>query len=53
MSLTQRIPELEGSPEPREDPMTDSEEAAKDTASPEQQEPLQRRSWLHRFFFEP
>src|ERR671910_372856 len=53
MSLTQRIPELEASPEPREGHGTDTEEASKDTASPEQQEPSQRRSWLHRFFFGP
>jgi excisionase family DNA binding protein len=50
MSLSQRIPELEGPPEPREDHMTDSEEVAKDTASPEQQEPSQRRSWWRAFF---
>src|ERR671910_3018799 len=53
MSLTQLIPELEASPEPREGHVTDTEEASKDTASPEQQEPSQRRSWLHRFFFGP
>ena len=53
MSLTQRIPELEASPQPREGHVTDTEEASKDTASPEQQEPSQRRSWLHRFFFGP
>src|SRR5918995_6598390 len=51
MSLSQRIPELEGSPEPREDHMTDSEETAEGTtAPPEQQEPSQRRSWWRAFF---
>src|SRR5918994_5546124 len=45
MSLSQRIPELEVSPEPREDHMTDSKETAKDKVPPEQQqEPSQRRS---------
>src|ERR671917_2970046 len=50
MALSQRIPELEGSPEPREDHMTDSEETAKDKVSPEQQESSQRRSWWRAFF---
>jgi excisionase family DNA binding protein len=50
MSLTQRIPELEASPEPREAHVTDSEEAAKDTAPPEQQEPVERPSWWRKFF---
>jgi hypothetical protein len=51
MALSQRIPELEGSPEPREDHMTDSEETAKDNkVPPEQQEPSQRRSWWRAFF---
>src|SRR5215212_7991978 len=40
-------------PEPQESPVSDSEEAGKDTASSEQQEPSQSRSWLHRFFFGP
>src|SRR5918995_5476225 len=53
MSLTQRIPELEASPEPREDHMTDSKETAKDKVPPEQQEPSQRRSWWRAFFFGP
>ena len=48
-ALTERIPELEASPEPREAHVTDSEEAARDTASPEQQEPAQRRSWWRTF----
>jgi excisionase family DNA binding protein len=53
MSLTQRIPELEASPEPREGHVTASEAADKSTPPPEQQEPSQRRSWLYRFFFGP
>ena len=53
MSLTQRIPELEASPEPREGQVTASEAADKSTPPPEQQEPSQRRSWLYRFFFGP
>jgi hypothetical protein len=50
--LTQRIPELEPPTEtpqePREGQGTVSEEL-----SSEPQEPSQRRSWLHRFFFGP
>jgi predicted RNase H-like nuclease (RuvC/YqgF family) len=53
MSLTQRIPELEASPEPREGHGTASEEAAKSTAPHEQQNPSERRSWMSRFFFGP
>jgi len=51
LSLTHRIPELEASPDPREGHVTPSEEVDKGTPPPEQQEPSQRRSWLHRFFF--
>ena len=51
--LTQRIPELEAPSEAQEAPVTPSEDAAKGRVSPEQQEPSQRRSWLHRFFFGP
>jgi excisionase family DNA binding protein len=50
MSLTQRIPELEASPEPREGHGTASEETAKSTTPPEQQKPSQRRSWWRAFF---
>jgi predicted RNase H-like nuclease (RuvC/YqgF family) len=53
MSLTQRIPELEASPEPREGHGAASEEAAKSTAPQEQQNPSERRSLMHRFFFGP
>jgi len=48
--LTQRIPELEAPSEPQEAPVTPSEDAAKGTAPPEQQEPSQRRSWWRVFF---
>jgi hypothetical protein len=53
MSLTQRIPELEASPEPRESQVTASEAADKSTPPPEQQEGSEHRSWLYRFFFGP
>ena len=53
MSLTQRIPELEASPEPREGHGAASEEAAKSTTPQEQQNPSERRSLMHRFFFGP
>ena len=53
MSLVQRIPELEppgeGSPEPREGPQATSEERRNGEAPPD----MERRSWLHRFFFGP
>ena len=49
MSLTQRIPELEASPQPREGHVTASEQADKSTSPPEQ-EPSQRRSWWRAFF---
>jgi hypothetical protein len=53
--LTQRIPELEPPREeprePREAPVSSSEETDKGTAaSSEQQEPSQRRSWWRAFF---
>src|SRR5215216_3608159 len=54
MSLTQRIPELEASAEPREGPETASEKPFNTHHAPqESQEPSQSRSWLHRFFFGP
>ena len=54
MSLTQRFPELE----PPAGPQTASDTPEKgpgrgSTAPLESQEPLQRHSWLHRFFFGP
>jgi hypothetical protein len=48
----ERIPAIEAGDE-REGHMTASEEADKGTAPPEQQKPSERRSWWHRFFFEP
>ena len=53
MSLTQRIPELEASPEPREVHVTASEGEGRRDVPSEPQEPAQRRSWLYRFFFGP
>jgi hypothetical protein len=53
MSLTQRIPEMEASSEPRVASDTVGEGTGKGTASLESQESSQRRSWLHRFFFGP
>jgi hypothetical protein len=50
MSLTQRIPELEASPETREGHVMASEEADESTPPPEQQEPSQGRSWWREFF---
>jgi len=47
-SLTQRIPELEAPPEPR-DAVTVSETSGNGTRE-DTQEPLQRRSWLLRWF---
>ena len=50
--LTQRIPELPSvsSTEPRDAPETASEDADKGDVPPEKQKPVERRSWLHRFF---
>ena len=53
MSLTQRIPELEATSEPRVPSDTSSEDKDKDSTLQEQQEPSERRSWLYRFFFGP
>ena len=57
MSLMQRVPELEAAPEPRNAPETAAEGAADNNRGNdlplELQEPAQRRSWLHRFFFGP
>jgi len=52
----ERIPAIEppDTPsEPREAPVTTSEEPHSTHAPSEQQEHSQRRSWLHRFFFGP
>jgi len=50
MSLTQRIPELELSPEAPHAPETASKDVSGGEAPPEPQEPVQRRSWWRRFF---
>ena len=52
MSLMQRLPELEASPEPREGQVTASEEADQGTPPPEHQEPSEhpRSSWWRQFF---
>jgi hypothetical protein len=52
MSLTQRLPELQAPVESPGGLQTTSEGAAKGNPRG-QQEPSQRRSWLHRFFFGP
>src|SRR5215208_5391999 len=52
-TLAQRVPELEAPSERREAPVSSSEETDKGKVPPEQQEPTQHRSWLHRFFFGP
>jgi len=54
--LVQRVPELEpvkDSSEPQGSPVVAAGESDEGRATPEQQEPSQRRSWLHRFFFGP
>jgi excisionase family DNA binding protein len=52
LRMAERIPELESSQTPRE-PQGASETASPqstDTAPQESQKPVERRSWLHRFF---
>ena len=56
MTMAQRIPELESPPEVRDSSVRASEEplSTPDAPSdPQEQEPSQSRSWLHRFFFGP
>jgi hypothetical protein len=55
MSMTQRIPELEASPELQDVPATVShEDTDKGGDTPDKpQEQVQRRSWFYRFFFGP
>jgi hypothetical protein len=50
MSLTQRIPELEAPPAPRDAPETASPRSDRSTAPEDTQEPAQRRSWWRQFF---
>jgi hypothetical protein len=51
MAMTQRIPELEATPETRDNPEAASEGTGRGEVPPASQESAQRRSWLHRFFF--
>ncbi|MCA1731724.1 MAG: hypothetical protein LC751_20685 [Actinobacteria bacterium] len=58
MSLTQRIPELEAPSDERGTPEMVSKGPSRGAAAdaddaPEPQESVQRRSWLHRFFYGP
>jgi excisionase family DNA binding protein len=58
MTLMQRVPELDPvrnpAPEPREAPETPAEGTGEgDDVPPDQQEDVQRRSWLYKFFFGP
>jgi hypothetical protein len=55
MSLPQRLPELEVPAEPQAASDTSTGECTSrgSTAPLEAQEPLQRHSWPHRFFFGP
>ena len=48
----ERIPAIEAGDE-QESPVTATEGTDRGKAPPEQQEPAQHRSWLHRFFFGP
>jgi hypothetical protein len=52
MALTQRVPELEAEQEPRDGPVTASDDAAKGAAPAGTQEPPEshQRSWWRRFF---
>jgi hypothetical protein len=53
-ALTERIPELEAAPEKQRRSEAASEHRTEADASEESQapqEPSERRSWLHRFFF--
>ena len=52
MEMARRIPELEAPSEPPEGPQTALDDPTKgDDVPTTYQEPAQRRSWLHRFFF--
>ena len=51
--LTQRIPELEAPPEPRESSVEGPEGVAEGGRHTQPQEAAQQRSWLYRFFFGP
>ena len=54
-ALTQRIPELEAPPEPRESPVTSTEDTGSrrrptEPQEPLSEEPLEQRSWWRRWF---
>jgi hypothetical protein len=51
MQMSQRMPELEVHSDPRDAPEPTAEGLAKDDVPSKTQEPAERRSWLHRFFF--
>jgi hypothetical protein len=53
MQMAQRIPELEPASEQRGASEKASEATDGEDLPPEPQEPSERRSWLHRFFFGP
>jgi hypothetical protein len=53
MSLTQHLPEPQAPKESRVASDTAREHTGKVYTALQSQEPLQRRSWLHRFFFGP
>lgn len=52
-SLAARVPEIEAASSQRETSETSSEGEGRGNVSAEQQDPVERRSWLHRFFFGP
>jgi excisionase family DNA binding protein len=52
-TLMQRIPELEAPSEERDAPEPSPPRSDRETTPDESQEPVERRSWLHRFFFGP
>jgi hypothetical protein len=49
-ALTQRIPELEAAPEPRESVVSDSEDTGKGDVPQQSAEDEIKRSWWRRFF---
>jgi excisionase family DNA binding protein len=50
LSMTEGLKALEAPSQPRESPVSSSEDADNGTPPPEQQEPSQRRSWWREFF---
>jgi len=49
----ERIPEIEAPRDERDSPVTTTEGYERGTAPEDAQEPVERRSWLYRFFFGP